>query len=316
MVSGLPWEEELLFPNSLEFQREATVLGRELGRILTLGYFGTSLRYVEVEGFFKNARGVLVDFYVEFNGFWRDVSSEDMGEDFKKTLKVHAENGTIVPIGDFKVDVARNYFVVVDAIQPLEIVGGEVEEDSLLVLPDWAWLVIFFGVSTSVIISIIGGVACYKRIQVEKAKRTINNTTLDAFKDLFDQTKDISDVEEKADEQEKFRMSKDRSDMWTLQRKREADQKKQFLRTFQQVPPQYPAPPSIGSCGGESACSSLDDDMVLKKSPGNVVNALKKGIKRASLRHRGESTNVSNLNLLEESFESVSSFDDDNEARI
>jgi len=167
--SGLLWREELLHSFTKYYKKVTAEIVSDVSKVFR-DTFGNSFEFASVEKYSAVGEIILVHFYVQFDGSTiSNVTTTALKDTFEENVrKVGADE---FKLGEFLIDMSATQFRVVDTSQPLELVTPG--DDSL---PDWAWLALLGGTLSTIIIAIIGTVACvqiYRRDSVVK-RRVIN----------------------------------------------------------------------------------------------------------------------------------------------
>jgi len=203
--SGLLWKEELLHSFTKYYKK---VTGEIVGGISKVfrNVYGSSFEFASVEEYSAVGEIIYVHLFVQFDGYAiSNVTTTTLKDAFQENLiKVGADE---YKFGEFLLDMSGTEFRVVDTSQPLELVSPG--DDSL---PGWAWLALLGGTVSTIIIAIIGTVACvqmYRRDTVVK-RRVINQRLVETLHG------------EKHYGRGGVGTNKDKRDMWAVQRELQA----------------------------------------------------------------------------------------------
>ena len=203
--SGLQWTEELLHSFTKTYKK---VTGEIVGGISKVfrDVYGSTFEFASVEGYSEVAEIIYVHFIVQFNGHTiSNVTTTTLKEAFQENTR--NVGGNEFKMREFLIDMSASDFRVVDTSQPSELLVPADDK-----LPDWAWLALLGGTISTIIIAIIGTVACiqmYRRDSVVK-RRVANQRLVEAFHGGKHFSRGGAGV------------NKDRRDMWAVQRELQA----------------------------------------------------------------------------------------------
>jgi len=208
--SGLQWKEELLHSFTKYYKKVTEEIVGGISEVFR-DIYGSSFEFTSVEEYTAVGDNIRVHFFVQFDGYTiSNVTTTILKDALKENLrKVGADE---FELGEFLIDVSAIDFRVVDTSQPLELFTPG--DDSL---PSWAWLALLGGTVSTIIIAIIGTVACvqmYRRDAVVKKRvnqrlvETLNNSGFIQGEKHFGRGG--------------VGMNKDKRDMWAVQRELQA----------------------------------------------------------------------------------------------
>jgi len=208
--SGLQWKEELLHSFTKYYKKVTEEIVGGISEVFR-DVYGSSFEFASVEEYSAVGDNIRVHFFVQFDGYAiSKITTTTLKDALKENLrKVGADE---FELGEFLIDMSATDFRVVDTSQPLELVTPG--DDSL---PSWAWLALLGGTVSTIIIAIIGTVACvqmYRRDAVVKKRvnqrlvETLNNSGFIQGEKHFGRGG--------------VGMNKDKRDMWAVQRELQA----------------------------------------------------------------------------------------------
>jgi len=202
--SGLQWKEELLHSFTKYYKKITGEIVVGISEVFRDTY-GSSFEFASVEEYTAVGENIRVNFFVQFDGYTiSNVTTTILKDALKENLrKVGTDE---FKLGKFIIDMSATDFRVVDTSQPLELFTPG--DDSL---PSWAWLALLGGTVSTIIIAIIGTVACvqmYRRDAV--VKKRVNQRLVETLQG------------EKHFGRGGVGMNKDKRDMWAVQRELQA----------------------------------------------------------------------------------------------
>jgi len=145
---------------------------------------------ISVEAFTSKENLIFVDFNIEFNALIFDITTLDLREAFVSGLD---DKAGLSFLGDYAVDPDNVDFYVIHNALPLQ--GEEKVEVLDIVLPDWAWVIIFGGAISLAIIAMFGCVVGCNRWRESRilAQQYLSAKSLADFKSF--QSLDVTEFE-------------------------------------------------------------------------------------------------------------------------